>query len=606
MARTPEGYWEKRSTDLMLRLEQGTEKTIDNLVKVYNQATKNINKEINEIFRNYASESGLSREVLTKMLNKRETDTYYRNLLNTIEKIKNENVRKKLLAKYNAPAYSYRINRFQALQNNIDVEIAKIADIEQTITKERYVDTIKEGYYHNIYDIQKGLGYGFNFSKIDTKTINLMLNEKWAENGNFSSRIWKNTDRLSNYLKINFTADTMSGKSISAMSKELSDTLNIGLYKSTRLIRTEVNHFANESEMLSYEELGIEKYRFVATLDNVTCKHCATLDNKVFNVKDRQAGKNYPPLHPNDRCTTVAVFDDEVTEGLQRRARDGYGNTVFIPQNMNYNEWYDEYVTNSNNSGIINNRRIINSFKSIKLKPKSNVPNNINDFYNYILKQKNREDFVTTASDENGYITGQRLNSILGYDKLPTKVSIKEFKEMSEKSNTGTLYRGINAKTSEKCQEYINEFTNGKFYSGGQAGHIYGKGTYTGFGELGKNTAYNYANQEEHGKVIEMLLDKDAKIINYYDLFKETNKEVDEFIKENYKKYNIENYMQLMTNLNKIEKEDEFMTKYIFNVAHEYGYSAAIKGYDAIIADNELAKQKYVVILNRGKVIVHE
>lgn len=344
MARTPEGYWEKRSTDLMLRLEQGTEKTIDNLVKVYNQATKNINKEINEIFRNYASESGLSREVLTKMLNKRETDTYYRNLLNTIEKIKNENVRKKLLAKYNAPAYSYRINRFQALQNNIDVEIAKIADIEQTITKERYVDTIKEGYYHNIYDIQKGLGYGFNFSKIDTKTINLMLNEKWAENGNFSSRIWKNADRLSNYLKINFTADTMSGKSISAMSKELSDTLNIGLYKSTRLIRTEVNHFANESEMLSYEELGIEKYRFVATLDNVTCKHCATLDNKVFNVKDRQAGKNYPPIHPNDRCTTVAVFDDEITDDLERIAKDENGELIPVPQNISYKQWAMQYA----------------------------------------------------------------------------------------------------------------------------------------------------------------------------------------------------------------------------------------------------------------------
>lgn len=40
-------------------------------------------------------------------------------------------------------------------------------------------------------------------------------------------------------------------------------------------------------EMLSYEELDIEKYRFIATLDKRTCKHCAKLDNKVFNVKDR-------------------------------------------------------------------------------------------------------------------------------------------------------------------------------------------------------------------------------------------------------------------------------------------------------------------------------
>lgn len=42
------------------------------------------------------------------------------------------------------------------------------------------------------------------------------------------------------------------------------------------------------------------------------------------------------------------------------------------------------------------------------------------------------------------------------------------------------------------------------------------------------------------------------------------------------------------------------------NVAHDVGYNASIKGYDAIIANNELAGQKYIVILNRGKVIVSE
>ena len=80
----------------------------------------------------------------------------------------------------------------------------------------------------------------------------------------------------------------MSGKSIQKIAKELSSFMNVGLYNATRLVRTEVNHFANEAEMLSYEECDIEKYRFIATLDNVTCKHCAELDNKVFYVKDRK------------------------------------------------------------------------------------------------------------------------------------------------------------------------------------------------------------------------------------------------------------------------------------------------------------------------------
>ena len=70
-------------------------------------------------------------------------------------------------------------------------------------------------------------------------------------------------------------------------------------------------------------------------------------------LKTESHGQNYPPIHPNDRCTTVAEFDDEVTEGLQRRARDENGNSILVPQDMNYQQWYNKYVDKE--EGIIDN-----------------------------------------------------------------------------------------------------------------------------------------------------------------------------------------------------------------------------------------------------------
>lgn len=289
MARKPIDYWEKRSTELMKRLERGTENTIDSLIKAYEQATKDINKEITRIYKNYSKDSELTEATLKQLLNKKETDIHYKNLLNVINNnIKNEDIKKRMLTKYNAAAYSYRISRYEELQQNIDLELKKLADIEQQITEIRYVDTIKKSYYHNIFDIQKGTGLGFNFTQIDNKTINLLLNENWINKSNFSKRIWQNSEKLGSYLRTQLTAASMSGKSINKISQELANYMNVGLYNATRLVRTEVNHFANEAEMLSYEELDIEKYRFIATLDNVTCEHCAELDNKVFYVKDRK------------------------------------------------------------------------------------------------------------------------------------------------------------------------------------------------------------------------------------------------------------------------------------------------------------------------------
>lgn len=289
MARKTQGYWEKRNTELMLRIEKGTENTINSLIQAYEQATKNINKEIANIFKNYAKDSGLDKKTLIQLLNKKETDIHYKNLLEVINNnITDDSIKKKLLTKYNAPAYSYRISRYQALQENIDLELKKLANIEQDITKIRYVDTIKETYYRNIFNTQQNLGFAFSFAQIDNRTINLLLNENWFDGGNYSKRIWNNSEKLGNYLKTQLTADTMSGKSIHKIASELSEYMNVGLFNATRLVRTEINHFANESEMLAYEELDIEKYRFIATLDNVTCEHCAELDNRVFNVKDRK------------------------------------------------------------------------------------------------------------------------------------------------------------------------------------------------------------------------------------------------------------------------------------------------------------------------------
>mgnify|MGYP001624500970 CR=1 FL=1 len=346
MAREPVDYWEKRQTELMKRLEKGTERTIDSLIQSYEKATKDIQKEITKIFNKFSQDGKLTKEEAIKLLNTKETKQFYDDLLEQINTIKDTDIKRKLLAKYNAPAYAYRISRYEALQKRIDIEIKKVAEVEKELTTERYIDTISETYYRNIFNIQQNLGYAFSFSNIDNKTINLLLNENWIDKANFSQRIWNNSEFLGKYLRTNLTASAMSGKSINKIAQELADYMNVGIYNAVRLVRTEVNHFANEAEMLAYEELEIEKYRFIATLDNRTCEHCAELDNKVFNIKDRIPGKNYPPIHANDRCTTVAEFDDYVADKLQRRARDENGKTILVSQNMTYQQWYDKYVKN--------------------------------------------------------------------------------------------------------------------------------------------------------------------------------------------------------------------------------------------------------------------
>ena len=64
MARKPSNYWEIRSTNLLKALEKDTQYTINDLILIYQQATKNINKEIENVFKNYSKNNTLNKEVL--------------------------------------------------------------------------------------------------------------------------------------------------------------------------------------------------------------------------------------------------------------------------------------------------------------------------------------------------------------------------------------------------------------------------------------------------------------------------------------------------------------------------------------------------------------
>ena len=111
-----------------------------------------------------------------------------------------------------------------------------------------------------------------------------------------------------------------------------------------RLVRTENTRIAAQADKLSYEDSGIKKYRFIATLDDVTSVICQSLDNQVFRTEDMQEGVNSPPMHVNCRSTTTADFGVDALNGLERRARDAEGNTIKVPANMKFRDYKKKFL----------------------------------------------------------------------------------------------------------------------------------------------------------------------------------------------------------------------------------------------------------------------
>lgn len=391
-------YWEERANERMAEYQRDSSETIDIITKAYDKAVKDLEEEIRKIYDKFSINGKLSPVEARKLLNRKVSIKELNEIRSKIKHIQDEDIKRRLLNILNAPAYKARITRLEALKQDVYIKSKIIADVELRATTSQYIDTINKAYYRHIFDIQKGLGIGFDIAAMSTKTMEAILKNPWSGK-HFSERIWNNTDVLAEKLIEVITSGFMSGKSIDKMVRELKDYTEYGKFAATRLVRTETTYMANAAEMESYKEVGVDKYIYVATLDNRTSDICQLLDRKVFNVKDGVPGKNMPPMHPHCRSTTRAYLGPDTLKGIKRRARDPKtGKTYLVPGDMNYKEWYQKYVVDKYGKDqakimkkkIINKSRDKKQYKKYKEVLGKEIPNSFDKFqetkYNDIKK----------------------------------------------------------------------------------------------------------------------------------------------------------------------------------------------------------------------------
>lgn len=402
MVKKNNSYWEKRANARMEYYHRSSDKTINTVTRAYDKAIEDINKEIQDIFERYSDNGILSPQEARAILNTSISRAEIDDLKNAISTIKDERIKKQLMSRINAPAYAARITRLQALKEKIYIESKKIADVEIISDTSGFMDTINNAYYKTMFDIQKGVGVGFDVAAMPSETIESILKNPWSDK-HFSERVWRNTDVLAGKLTEIVTSGMMSGKSIDKMTKELEYMSNMGKHAAARIIRTETTYMANAAEMESYKEAKIDKYIFIATLDFRTSDICREHDNNVYEVNKAVPGENMPPLHPNCRSTTIAYFDEDILSSIERRAVDSEsGKDYKIPADMTYEQWYKEKVIDryGQDQAEVMKKKIINKASDKKQHERyrdvlgDGVPATFDKFQN--LKYNNSEEWKLT------------------------------------------------------------------------------------------------------------------------------------------------------------------------------------------------------------------
>ncbi|SHE61975.1 minor capsid protein [Clostridium fallax] len=385
-------YWKKRSESIASMQYKKVDDYLLSMQLEYDEALANIKKDIESFYIRFANNNRISLSEANKLLNSNQLYEFKMDLKEFTNKAK-DNIDGKWEQELNNVSYKVRISRLQALQTQLNNEIENLYSKQYKDVTSLLNDVYEDTYYRNIYEVQKGLGVGVNFAKLDSNKIEKTIKEPW--NGdNYSSRIWSNKSKLAMELQTNLVQSFIRGDSIDKTSKIIANRMNVSKNRARTLVNTESSYITSKATFDSYSGSGVVKqYEILATLDLRTSQICREMDGKVFDLKDKLIGITAPPFHPNCRTTTVAYFPDSIDE--ERIARDSDGNN-YVDGNMDYKQWYDRYVK-GNPKEEVAEKKIKNKSNDIKQHERykeilgENIPKSFDKFQE--LKYNNKGDW---------------------------------------------------------------------------------------------------------------------------------------------------------------------------------------------------------------------
>lgn len=337
-------YWKQRFTQLEAAQNRKGAGAYLEIEKQYKAAQNELEAQIARWYQRFADSNGISLAQAKQWLKGQDLAEFKWDVKEYIKYGKENAINGAWMQELENASSKFHISRLEALQIQTQNSLETMFAQQMGTMKKALSDVYASGYYHTAYTVQQGFGLGWDIAGLDQAQIEKVLSKPWAVDGyNFSTRIWNSKTKLIGEVHNELSKNLLTGadpqKAIDSLAKKM------GTSKSNagRLVMTEQAYFSSAAQKDCFNDLDVEEYEIVATLDSHTSDICRSLDGKVFKMSDYKPGVTAPPFHVYCRSTTAPHFKDNFDTG-ERAARGADGKTYYVPDDVTYSEWKKAFV----------------------------------------------------------------------------------------------------------------------------------------------------------------------------------------------------------------------------------------------------------------------
>lgn len=337
-------YWKQRFTQLEAAQNRKGATAYLEMEKQYKAAQNELEAQIARWYQRFADSNGISLAQAKQWLKGQDLAEFKWDVKEYIKYGKENAINGAWMQELENASSKFHISRLEALQIQTQNSLETMFAQQMGMMKKALSDVYASGYYHTAYTVQQGFGLGWDIAGLDQAQIEKVLSKPWAVDGyNFSTRIWNSKTKLIGEVHNELSKNLLTGadpqKAIDSLAKKM------GTSKSNagRLVMTEQAYFSSTAQKDCFNDLDVEEYEIVATLDSHTSDICRSLDGKVFKMSDYKPGVTAPPFHVYCRSTTAPHFKENFDAG-ERAARGADGKTYYVPDDVTYSEWKKAFV----------------------------------------------------------------------------------------------------------------------------------------------------------------------------------------------------------------------------------------------------------------------
>ena len=345
-------YWKQRFGQLEDAQHNKSAAAYENIRKMYEQAERELEEKIRAWYQRFADNNAISMAEARQWLAGKDLDEFKWTVQDYIAHGKENAITAQWMKQLENASSKYHISKLESLKLKTQHSLEVLAGKYNQQMQGTLSDVYQSGYYHTAFEIQKGYNTGWDITGLDKEQIEKLISKPWAVDGyNFSTRIWGNKEKLLNEIHNELTVNLLTGSDPQKAIDKIAARMNVSKNVAGRLVQTEQAYFSSLAQGDCFNDLDVEEFEILATLDSHTSDICQGMDGQHFPMKDYEPGVTAPPFHVNCRSTTIPYFPDDIGFG-ERAARNADGETYYVPDNMKYKDWKNTFVDGGDKSGM--------------------------------------------------------------------------------------------------------------------------------------------------------------------------------------------------------------------------------------------------------------